>query len=717
MDPGAIRDQIDKILNSQGFATKGQLRKLLEVLYNNMDSQAALTTELVITELWPAEIKTKQARDVATEMNRLRRAVESYYSGEGENDPVFIYFPKRAPSGNGHQEARWMDATVREGLEADMPVRLPSQTVAQVPQSLAQTGTLRGWKKTGLIAAACIAMGIVACAFIFMTGRVHLQPQSARLDGTVLRIMDADGKELWSKNFPLGFGPAWYYEKENGPRIWFEDLEGEGHVSVLFAYSPAGRQGPHSSTLICYSDRGKEKWHWNPGRDLPELNGNPAIFLTTALAVLKATPKSPARIVVANIDPWWPSQVAILDTRGKTMSEYWHSGNLGDMMLADLDGDGREEIIATGVSNGYDHQATLVVLDPDRVSGASTEVRPEFQIHGLGGAREKLRLLFPRSDLNRAALFTYNDAIGPAVQNGQFRLTVQECPAPKGCPIRYEFDRNFHLITAFAGGDDFRTAHDRFYESGKPAHALSAEEQATFLKVRCLVGCKSEFVPLAQSYNPASTFEEGWTRKSNPNGVWSYGYSSGFTSPITLYDTTAQNGVNGRNAQYWLSSSSHVNISPAAEFNRGPAFNDGNVTFLDNEFLLVAGTEGQYSDLIFTAPVDSEYSVAGNFRGAQYGIGTVVGIVSNGKPVFSSSVTSAGQLVPFSFTLNLQAGNSVVFSVGPGKGFQNTGVSATIARPCELADKPTSSMAGEITCTTPTPPKRGSFKTASTRTR
>jgi hypothetical protein len=37
----------------------------------------------------------------------------------------------------------------------------------------------------------------------------------------------------------------------------------------------------------------------------------------------------------------------------------------------------------------------------------------------------------------------------------------------------------------------------------------------------------------------------------------------------------------------------------------------------------------------------------GKFRGAQYGIGTVVGIVTKGKVVFSSKVTSEGQLVPF----------------------------------------------------------------------
>ncbi len=165
------------------------------------------------------------------------------------------------------------------------------------------------------------------------------------------------------------------------------------------------------------------------------------------------------------------------------------------MVLADLDGDGREEIIATGIANGYDHQATLVVLDPDRVFGASTEVRPEFQIHGMGVAQERLRLLFPRSDLNRA-LFQYNQAIEPTVEHGSLRLTVMECITPPGCRIYYEFDKNFHLIAAYAGSDEFRSAHARFYGNGKDAHPVSAEEQAAFQKVRCLVGCKSEFVPV-----------------------------------------------------------------------------------------------------------------------------------------------------------------------------------------------------------------------------
>jgi len=185
-------------------------------------------------------------------------------------------------------------------------------------------------------------------------------------------------------------------------------------------------------------------------------------------------------------------------------------------------------------------------------------------------------------------------------------------------------------------------------------------------------------VGLAQSYSAATAFEQGWTTQSNPNGVWSYGYSSGFTGPVTLYDQTLQNGVNGPNAQYWVSSSVDIGTSPAAEFNDGPAYDDGNVDFLANEFVLVAGIGGQYSDLVFTAPAASQYSVGGSFRGDQYGVGTVVGIVANGSVIFSSSVTSEGQIVPFQATVTLNSGNTVVFSVGPGGGLQNTGLSATI---------------------------------------
>jgi PEP-CTERM motif len=186
----------------------------------------------------------------------------------------------------------------------------------------------------------------------------------------------------------------------------------------------------------------------------------------------------------------------------------------------------------------------------------------------------------------------------------------------------------------------------------------------------------------------AASFEQGWLNQTNPNVVWSYGYSAGFASPITLYTQTVQDGINGPNAQYWLEPSINIGDSPAAEYNNGPAYDDGNIDFLANDFVLVAGIGGEYSDLVFTAPADGMYSLTSTFRGDQYGIGTVVAVVENGNVLFSSSVTAEGQLVPFATNLNLAAGDTIVFSAGPAGGTQNTGLSATITSSSTTAPEP-----------------------------
>ncbi len=198
----------------------------------------------------------------------------------------------------------------------------------------------------------------------------------------------------------------------------------------------------------------------------------------------------------------------------------------------------------------------------------------------------------------------------------------------------------------------------------------------------------------AGSYDAAADFEQGFLNQTNPNGVWSYGYSAGFTNAITLYTQTAQNGINGPNAQYWLSPAVNIGDSPAAEFNDGGAYNDGNVNFLPFEFLLVSGIGGEYSDLVFTAPAAGMYSLTSSFRGAQYGIGTLVAVVVNGNVLFDSSVTAVNQIVPFDSDLSLAAGDTVVFSVGPGGGLQNTGVAATITAMSQTPEPSTLALLG-----------------------
>jgi Tol biopolymer transport system component len=133
MGPSSISDQIDRILHSQTFASKSQLRKLMGMLAKNMDSQSILSPELIIKELWPDEIRTKRSADVATEMNRLRHALKSSYQSEGENDPITIVLPNRAAALNGAHQWPWIVARPREStLEAELDPGQQVHTIAGV---------------------------------------------------------------------------------------------------------------------------------------------------------------------------------------------------------------------------------------------------------------------------------------------------------------------------------------------------------------------------------------------------------------------------------------------------------------------------------------------------------------------------------------------------------------------------------------------------------
>jgi hypothetical protein len=240
MDRAAINDQIDRILGSRSFAGKSQLRKLLEVLWQNFDSQTTLKPDRVIRELWPQETRTKRSADVATEMNRLRHALETYYNGEGSNDPITVILPNRSVAGgDGAHEKRWIAAAPRSVED-----RRPAAT---------------GPSRKSLMIVTAIAVVCVGALISLRLFAAHGQPKFARLDGAVLRVTDAEGTELWSKSFPDGFATDWYYDKATGTRIWFADLEGKGHTSVLFSYLAASGPQSHETTLICYSDGGTLK--------------------------------------------------------------------------------------------------------------------------------------------------------------------------------------------------------------------------------------------------------------------------------------------------------------------------------------------------------------------------------------------------------------------------------------------------------------------------
>jgi hypothetical protein len=185
----------------------------------------------------------------------------------------------------------------------------------------------------------------------------------------------------------------------------------------------------------------------------------------------------------------------------------------------------------------------------------------------------------------------------------------------------------------------------------------------------------------AGTYDPAAAFEAGWLSGSNPNGVWSAGYSSTLGGAVTLF-TNQVTGADSPNQQMWVAPS--VNCcaaSPSVGFNNGAAFNDGNVAQAANQILLVSSVfQNLATNLIFTAPSSGTYSLTGSFIGDQNGINVGVDVLVNSSVLFSSNVTSFGQIVPFNGSnITLAAGDTITFAVLQGPGTQNTGLDVSIS--------------------------------------
>src|SRR5215470_525403 len=85
-------------------------------------------------------------------------------------------------------------------------------------------------------------------------------------------------------------------------------------------------------------------------------------------------------------------------------------------------------------------------------------------------------------------------------------------------------------------------------KSGSPNKSWSAPAMGLFL----LISASAYPQPSrADTFNPAADFETGWLSVSNPNGVWSYGYSSTAGGPVTLY-TGRIGGADSPNQQMWI---------------------------------------------------------------------------------------------------------------------------------------------------------------------
>lgn len=332
------------------------------------------------------------------------------------------------------------------------------------------------------------ALGLTAVVLVLLLGALAAYlvanrrgpPALYRVQGRTVIISDGQGRELWRKTFeqtPIPPG-------EQREMAWFGDLDGDGATEVLLGYAPEP-----GSALICYSERGTQKWRFVPGRSVstPAETFTPTYHLRNFAVAPIGSGGANAVVVNSRHYAYFPSQVAVLSARGELLGEYWHSGGFYCVAVADVDHDGVQEIVLGGVSQGH-KQATLVILDPRRLGGASVEDEaPRYQIQGFPPAREKARLLFPRSCINRK-FEPYGQMFHLLAAPDSLTAHVhQRAVSSANHTIAYELTPHLELKQLIVP-DTFRALHQELEASGQLDHKLSEREEAELRKIRYLVG-------------------------------------------------------------------------------------------------------------------------------------------------------------------------------------------------------------------------------------
>ncbi len=304
-----------------------------------------------------------------------------------------------------HELDSWLAGKPRPEAEAD-------PAPARIASAVERGSISRTW---ALVSALIIIVGGLAYFGIRYLTRDRM-PADFDIDGNKLVILNKAKNRLGNfEESPNVLESEAYYRKhfqtrqaapddpECGilfpPRLAFEDLDGNGRREVLFVPNVQGAN--NARRLYCLDRRGRPIWS-APYEGGKELTFGDKLFAWNYFSSFETRDLDgdgkQEILVFSEQNSDWPTQLTILSWDGKVLGEYWNSGRITCTALADLNGDGRGELIIGGTNAEY-NKPFIAIFDPKRVSGSSPN-SGEFHCADLSAGSELAYILFPLTDVD-----------------------------------------------------------------------------------------------------------------------------------------------------------------------------------------------------------------------------------------------------------------------------------------------------------------------------
>ena len=210
--------------------------------------------------------------------------------------------------------------------------------------------------------------------------------------------------------------------------------------------------------------------------------------------------------------------------------------------------------------------------------------------------------------------------------------------------------------------------------SAFPLRLITRKARFGVMLTLAAAGSIAALPAVAQTYDANADYNTNLVTGTNPNGVWTYGWSTNPTSVLTPYTSHhVLNISNPPNANAWNDPSHIFGNIPGVYKNTGPDYpDDGNISIPAGALILhgggpngSGGFENDFSQVVFTAPSDGNYALASTFQLRQHNVLPArVEVLENGTILFNDTLSSFLQSSSYSNTFHLNAGNTLDFAVG-----------------------------------------------------
>ncbi|MCP3982724.1 MAG: hypothetical protein GY716_25820 [bacterium] len=340
--------------------------------------------------------------------------------------------------------AAFFNVTVRTVQYWEKERRLPVHRLEGFakPRVFAYDDELRRWQspdgtspppagrpRLRIVVAAAVTL-LLTSAILVSSRLPTPRPMRAEVEGTILQVYGHGDRLLWQRDFPdLGDhdpGATWL------ARI--VDLDGDGVEEVLFNHTRDEARG-QSGSLECFRADGASCGRSVPfGRRLErtEPRGVFEIFAAREIELVEIDGMTLV-VSVATHQPRYACEVALIDPlAGRKIDTYYHPGSLLEILVQDLDGDSRPELLLGGVRNP-EQPAGLSVLSILKLPFSAGGSRTDF--FGNDGPQELAYLVFPPSRVLRSKMI--EPSVNDAWLDPQGLLSVEIGAGPS---VHYEFD-------------------------------------------------------------------------------------------------------------------------------------------------------------------------------------------------------------------------------------------------------------------------------------